>query len=462
LLVGHHDGPDLVFAGGVGSGFDAATLRRLYATLAALEQPACPFRERPQTLETPHWVRPALVVEVRYGSWTEAGQMRHPVFVGVRDDVRPEDVRREPPAPPPARGPAVEAAASPAPAPVPPPEPAAPHPAAAERAALEVLVARLEEIEASRAAGRLALPDRTVLSVSNLDKVFWPRPRLTKGALLRYYVRVAPYLLPVVADRPLVMQRFPDGIEGNAFYQHRAPPKLARGVRVTALPGDDVPARLVGGSLTTLLYMAQLAVISQDPWFSTVDAPALADQVALDLDPMPDVPFDKVRDVARWLRDELARLDAPMVLKTSGASGLHIFLPLRAPAPYEAGRLFVQIIAAIVARQHPDVATVERVVGARGPKVYIDCLQNIQGKTLACAYSARASAFAGASTPLGWAELEAGALPEDFTIETLPRRLERVGDLWAGVRGARRLDLAAALDRLRRRFPGGAGSPAAR
>jgi len=187
--------------------------------------------------------------------------------------------------------------------------------------------------------------------------------------------------------------------------------------------------------------MTQLASISQDPWFSRVQSPAAADHAALDLDPMPGVGFARVLDVARWIRDELARLGATGCPKTSGADGLHVYVPLPPDTPYEAGQIFCQIIATVVANKHPKHATVERMVQARGQRVYIDFLQNIQGKTLATAYSARASEFAGVSTPLTWKEVDEGVRREDFTMKTVPPRLKKVGDLWAALRKAKGIDL---------------------
>jgi bifunctional non-homologous end joining protein LigD len=277
------------------------------------------------------------------------------------------------------------------------------------------------------------LPGGERLEVSNLHKVFWPEGSLTKGDLMRYYVQVSPFLLPVVADRPLVMKRHPNGIAAKAFYQQRAPDPVPDGVRVEVVEGDEgVPSRLVGGWLKTLLYMAQLAAISQDPWFSRVQSPGIADHVAIDLDPMPDAPFSRVLEVARWVRDELATLGATGYPKTSGADGLHIFIPLPPGTPYEAGLIYCQIVATMVATKHAKAATVERAVRARrADVVYVDYLQNIEGKTLACAYSARASDYAGASTPLTWDEIDGGIDRRDFTIRTLPARLQQVGDLWA-------------------------------
>jgi bifunctional non-homologous end joining protein LigD len=202
--------------------------------------------------------------------------------------------------------------------------------------------------------------------------------------------------------------------------------------------------RFVGGNLITLLYMTQLAAISQDPWFSRIQAPLDADYVALDLDPDDHAPFAKVLDVARWVRDELDSLKVTAVPKTSGSSGLHVYIPLPPGTSYESGQLFCQIVATVIASKHPKVATVERTVKAR-PRgtVYVDFLQNILGKTLATAYSARASDFAGVSTPLTWKEIDDGVDPRDFTILTAPARFAEVGDLWARLRTGKPANLEA-------------------
>jgi bifunctional non-homologous end joining protein LigD len=306
---------------------------------------------------------------------------------------------------------------------------------------------RLEQIEARGGDGVVALPDGGQLEVGNLDKVFWPAAGITKGELMRYYVWASPYILPALMDRPLVMRRFPNGVDGRAFYQQRAPQAAPAGVRIERLAGDaEVPTRLVGGALATLLHMAQMAVISQDPWLSRVPSLDFADHVALDLDPMPGVPFATVLDVARWVHDELERLGTPSMPKTSGADGVHIYIPLPPETEFEAGRLFCEIIATIVADKHSRVATVERAVNARGRTVYIDYLQNIRGKTLATAYSARATPGAGVSAPLTWPEVHAGVDRRNFTVRTLPDRVRAAGDIWARLRRSPGADLRAALD----------------
>ena len=421
----------LIYAGHVGSGFSDAELERLAATLAPLEVSTSPFARPPKGNERAHWVRPELVAQVKFTEWSDEGILRHPVYLGLRDDRPARTVIRE--STPPASG----------------RDPADPSPQVA------AIIARLEELERSRKRGTLVLDAGVRVPVGNLDKVFWPSSTITKGELMRFYARISPYLLPAVADRPLVMKRFPNGVDGKTFYQHRAPSPRPDGLPVAAIresperPDTEVPY-LIGGSLATLLYMAQLAAISQDPWFSRLPPIDHADVAAFDLDPMPGASFAKVLDVACWIHDELEKIGVAGVPKTSGSEGLHIYVPLPPDTPYEAGMLFCQIIATIVSTNHPKAATVERMVRVRpAGTVYIDYLQNIHGKTLATAYSARASAFAGVSTPLGWDEVHTGVArrlrPQAFTIRTIWSRLERVGDLWAPLRQAAPADLRAVL-----------------
>jgi len=302
------------------------------------------------------------------------------------------------------------------------------------------LVEQLSELEKARRDGVLTLPDGDALKVTNLAKLFWPKLKLTKGDLFRYYARVAPFLLPVLNDRPLVMKRFPNGIEAQPFYQHRAP-DYPPGIRVETVKVAETRQHIIGGTLKALLYTTQLAAISQDPWFSRVQHPQFADHAALDLDPADGVPFQSVLDVARWIRDELDALGAKGWPKTSGSDGLHIYVPLPAGTPYDAGMIFCQIVATVVSQKHPRVATVERAVAARGKRVYVDFLQNILGKTLASAYSARASDYAGVSTPLSWKEVDAGVDRREFTIRSMPARLANVGDLWKALLTAKGFDL---------------------
>jgi len=425
----------LCYAGNVGGGFSDAAITDVLARLRPLARPTSPFVDAPR-LRGQHWVEPRLLCEVRFSEWTPEGRLRHPVFLGLRDDVGMD---------------AADGVAS-----------AGGRPRGAdgkaggrgpESDALPVtrVVEQLQSLEDAGRDGTLTCPDGT-LEVTNLRKIFWPASGLTKGDLLRYYARIAPWLLPVLSDRPLVMKRYPNGVLGKSFYQQRAPDAPPPGVDVQTVDGEEdedgpIP-RLVGGSLLTLLYVAQLGAISLDPWFSRAASPATADFAAIDLDPMPGVPFTQVRDVARWVHEALVMLDVPAALKTSGSSGLHIHIPLAAGTSYQSGQLLCQVVATAVASQHPNVATVERAVARRGRTVYVDYLQNIEGKTLACAYSARASQFAGVSTPLHWSELDEDVRPEDFTLENAIARFVSVGDLWNPVLQGPPADLHAVLDRL--------------
>jgi bifunctional non-homologous end joining protein LigD len=451
------NGAALLYVGHTGTGFNERELARVMALLKPLETRDCPFANHPKTNERPHWVRPELVAQIKFTEWTADAKLRHPVYLGLRDDKKPHDVRREPAPvrasafadhdPRIAKAPARPAKRMTNRKPRPSRASGRHEPAEGRTSQFDdsSLLDQLSALESAWGDGMLELPDGGHLKVTNLAKVFWPARKLTKGDLLRYYVRVAPLILPAIADRPLVMKRFPNGVTGQPFYQHRAE-AVPAGVRTAVVGVVETRPQIIGGDLNTLLYMTQLAAISQDPWFSRVAHPEFADYAAFDLDPAEGVPFARVLDVARWIRDELDTLGTLGVPKTSGSDGLHIYVPLPPGTPYDAGMLFCQIVATVVVQKHPKIATIERAVKARGKTVYIDCLQNILGKTLATAYSARASEWAGVSTPLEWAEIDTGVDRRDFTIETVPERLKQVGDLWAALRKAK----GARLDRVTR------------
>jgi bifunctional non-homologous end joining protein LigD len=422
--------PPLVYAGHTGTGFNEKELARVMKLLRPLETKECPFEPRPKTNERAHWVKPQLVAQIKFTEWTADGKLRHPVYLGLRDDKKPDEVRREDKVRVTAGSERQTAGGT---------RPRTDGRATGHRA--NTIVDQLRALEDRRHNGTIELPDGDSLAVTNLHKVFWPRQKLTKGDLFRYYAEAAPFILPAVADRPLVMKRYPNGIDGAPFYQHRVA-DVPSGVRVETVSVVERRPQIIGGTLKALLYMTQLAAVSQDPWFSRVGSPEAADYAAIDLDPADDVPFARVLDVARWVRDELDAIGAVGVPKTSGASGLHIYVPLPAGTPYEAGLLFCQIVATVVAQKHSAVATVERAVRDRGARVYVDYMQNVLGKTLATAYSARASEHAGVSAPLTWKEIDEGVHREDFTINTMPARLKQAGDLWAVMRKSKGVDLS--------------------
>jgi len=415
LVVGYYDEPGiggtLRCAGRVGSGFSGDDLRAIGERLADLAVESSPFSEVPLDVSDGHWVRPELVAEVKFQEWTREGRLRQPVFMGLRRDVEPLWVVREGRATMPSRGPAVELPAE-----------------------TQELIDTLEGLEKEGRDGELVVQGRR-LKVSNLGKVFWPDAGLTKGDLLRYYASVAPAILPVIDSRPLTLERYPNGITGEMFYQQRLIAQVPEGVRTVKLEldGEEVD-RVIGGDLYTLLYTAQLAAVSQHIWPSRLGTLEDMDYSILDLDPGEGVPFSAVREAALAVQDQLQRLGLRGYPKTSGASGLHVVIPLQETTSYETGRLLAELVANLVARSYPELATVQRVVAKRGPRVYLDFLQNRRGATVASAYSVRPQPGATVSAPLRWSELDGDVEPNHFSIGSMSERLDDVGDLWVACR----------------------------
>ena len=442
LLLGYYDQGRFIYVGHTGGGFTGAGLAEMYRKLKPLEVDKSPFEETPKTNERAHWVKPKVVVEVKFGEWTSDGKLRQPIYLGTRDDKKASEVGREGSSmqkkAPKAKAAAKTASKSKARRRVYAKrtvegelkKPASRRTAKSLR--VDSIVEQLNEIQESGGSGTVAISGDSNVDVTNLSKVFFPGKRLTKGDLLRYYATVAPFILPVMADRPLVLKRFPNGVKGPSFFQQNAgePPGYVR-TETIHTQGGSTNLRIVGGDLATLLYTIQLGSISVDPWHSRVQSLDHADYTIIDLDPGPRAPFKRVVEVARWAKEVMDSLGLHGSLKTSGSSGLHIYLPLPPDTPNEAATLVAQIVATRVAEAHPKIATIERWVKARGAAtVYVDYLQNIIGKTVAGAYSARANPDAMVSTPLDWDELTDDLDPREFTIETAPKRFAEVGDIW--------------------------------
>jgi bifunctional non-homologous end joining protein LigD len=294
------------------------------------------------------------------------------------------------------------------------------------------LLEQLEEIENDSGNGTVDLPDGRTLRVTSLGKPYFGEPHLTKGALMRYYVQVAPALLPALADRPLVMKRWPDGVDGESFFQQRPPSGAPEVMRTEDVPTDDgMQPRVIGGDLATTLALVQFGVISMDPWHSRMNSLDVPDYSFLDLDPSPKADFRRVVEVALIVKEELDALGLRGVPRTSGSRGIHIALPLPEGLTYDVSLVLAQIVATRVAQAHPDVATVERTVKERkADSVYVDYLQNVRGKSLASVYSARARRGATVATPLSWDEVTPDLDHTAFTIETVPDRLTKLGDIW--------------------------------
>jgi bifunctional non-homologous end joining protein LigD len=442
ILLGYFDKGPFIYVGHTGGGFTRKSLEQMYGVLKPLKRKTSPFEETPKTNEKAHWVQPKIVVEVKFSEWTADRRLRQPIFLGVRDDKNAKDVEIEPPSVQKkvASGKAsrrgersiISARQEKAPK-----RPAARHTARRSPGSgvgAGSLTEQLIEIEAKRGEGTVDFGRGKSLKISNLDKVFFPKAKYTKGDVMRFYTRIADFILPTMRDRPLVLKRFPNGIDGESFYQQKASDTTPPEVRVEEIMTDagDKQPRIIGGDLLTLLYTVQLGAISVDPWHSRVPTLEYADYTIIDLDPGARANFARVMQVARWAKEVIDSFGLNAGLKTSGATGLHIYLPLPAKTPNEAATLVAQMIATKVADAHPKEATIERFVKARGAAtVYVDYLQNIQGKTVAGPYSVRAKPGATVSTPLRWADLTDDLDPRDFTLGNAADRFEKTGDIWS-------------------------------
>jgi bifunctional non-homologous end joining protein LigD len=425
LLLGYFDKNRFIYAGHSGGGFTREGLSDMHKRLKPLERKTSPFEEIPKTNEKAHWVKPEVVVEVKFSEWTADRRLRQPIFVGLRDDKDAKDVEIE--AASVQRKPVREGAAARRTTRV-----KVPARAKGTKSGTGPLE-QLSAIEKAGGDGTLDFGKGKILKVSNLDKVFFPKEKYTKGDVMRFYTRIADFILPTIQDRPLVLKRFPNGIEGEAFYQHKAAESTPPGVRVEVITTSDADkeTRIIGGDLLTLLYTIQLGAISVDPWHSRVQSLEFSDYTIIDLDPGPRANFPRIVQIARWVKDVIDGFGLHAAIKTSGSRGLHIYLPLPPRTPNEAATLVAQMIATKVADAHPKEATIERSVKARGTSaVYLDYLQNIQGKTVAGPYCVRAKPGATVSTPLKWTELTDDLDPHEFHLGNAAERFEKLGDIW--------------------------------
>ena len=452
LMLGYHDDDGLRFAGRVGSGFDDRTLDEMLPALQGLTAEESPFVDEPDVAGVqPVWVKPELVVQVKYTEWREGGHLRAPVFLHVRRDVEPGAVVRE-------------AVARPS-APVPAPAPQAPANAAAHV---------VEQLEAAGDRGVLDVQGHRV-AVTNLDKALWPetegRRAITKRDMIRYYARMGPVLVPHLRDRPLTMTRYPDGVEAESFYQKHwthGLPDFVETVRLFSSHNEGDQEYVMVNNLATLVWLAQLADIEMHPWLSrtapdvdgahlttefggsreSIEASALnhPDFIVFDLDPYiysgrerkgdePELNRDaflKAVEVAYALKEILDDLSLSSFLKTSGKTGLHIYLPVLRQYDYKVTRKACETIGRYLMRGRPRDVTMEWSVERRAGKIFLDHNQNVRGKNMASVYSLRPMPGAPVSTPVEWGELDK-VYPTAFNIDTVPERVERLGDLWADI-----------------------------
>jgi bifunctional non-homologous end joining protein LigD len=424
LVLGVFRGKELVYIGHAGSGFTEETLADLRARLTPLVQKACPFKTRPKTNTPARWARPRLVCEISFAGWTDEGHMRHPVFVGLRDDTPASEVRRE----------ILESAKE-----------------IVENHAEDTARTWSARTDWSGRPNRQISIGGRVVHVTNLNKLFWPKDGYVKGDLIEYYRQVAGVILPYLKDRPLSLHRHPNGIEGKSFFQKdvsRQPPP--DWVQTVELPSDSGSRETIRSVLCqdepTLIYLANLGCIELNPWNSRIGALDQPDYAVIDLDP-EDVAFDQVVEAAQMVRRTLEQTGVAGYCKTSGKRGLHIYVPFGARYKHEQARQFAELIAHVVHRRLPRSTSLVRHPAGRQKRVYLDFLQNGKGKTLAAPYAVRPNRGGTVSTPLKWAEVKRGLDPSEFTIRTLEKRLAKVGDLWEPVLG-QGIDLPECLNRL--------------
>ena len=441
LLMGVYEGDDLIFIGPVGTGFDARTQSELLDKMKPLVTDKCPFNEVPDYNKPSRfrpdppkaevtWLKPKLIADVTYRATTNDGSMRHPSFKGLREDKSAKDVVRERPAP--------------------------------TNAILKEKKGHAEKIlKAPGKSGRKTLlnpNDETQvrnigghdLKFTNLSKIFWPEEKTTKRDMLNYYYQVAPYMLPYMKDRPQTLNRFPNGIYGKSFYQKDVTGKVPPWIETHEYfsEGDQREKNfLVCTDEASLLYIASLGCIEMNPWSSRTKTPDNPDWCIIDLDPNKNTSFDQVVEAAVITRQVLEGMGVTSYCKTSGSTGLHIYVPLGAKYTYEDSKEFARAVVTKVHSLVPGITSIERKVSDRNGKMYLDFLQNRPQATVASVYSLRPKPGASVSMPLHWDEVRKGLQIRDFNIRNAMARLSEHGDLFKGVLG-KGIDISKALKRL--------------
>lgn len=428
LILGVYEGKELRYAGKVGTGFSDKLQKEMMKRFKPLITSKSPFEEapdvdkpsrfRPQRVGAkPTWLKPTLVCEVNYAEVTSEGLFRQASFKGMREDKDADEVVMEEATDTEAlvtdeKNKTVKGATK---------------PAKNER---RTLLNPQEETQTRKVQGK-------DLKFTHLSKVYWPDDDITKRDMFNYYYRIAEYILPYLKDRPMSLNRFPNGIKGPSFYQKdikgKAPDWVNKTYPYVTSEGEH-KEYLIGDDEATLLWMASLGCIEMNPWFSRVQSPDNPDYCVIDLDPDKNT-FDQVVEAAQAVRKVLDDIDVPSYPKTSGSTGMHIYIPLDAKYTYDQSQLFAKVIVSLVHEELPNFTSLERKVNSRKGKMYLDFLQNRPGATIACPYSLRPKRGATVSMPLAWDEVKPGLKMSDFTIHNAYDRLKETGDLFKGVLG---------------------------
>ncbi|ARS41899.1 DNA ligase D [Sphingobacteriaceae bacterium GW460-11-11-14-LB5] len=430
----------LNYIGKVGTGFNQATQKELMAEFDKLATKTCPFETtpdvdepsqfRPQRLGArPTWLKPKLICEIEFAELTGDGKVRQASFKGLRKDKDPKEIILELEADTQTLVQEVKldhklSEENPA------------KPAKATKPAKSKSLKTAKPLLEGSSQVQEKKIDGHILKFTNLDKLYWPEDKVTKRDMFNYYDAVAPFMVPYLLDRPMSLNRFPGGIHGESFYQKNVKetaPSWARTMPHTNEKGEE-KSYLLGSDRATLLWMASLGCIEMNPWFSRAASPDYPDYCVIDLDPDKNT-FEQVIKAAQVTKDVLDSIGVPGFAKTSGSTGIHIYIPLGAKYTYEQSQLFANLIVRQVHRELPKFTTLERSISKRGGKMYLDFLQNRPGATIAGVYSLRPKTGATISMPLLWEEVKRGLKMRDFTIFNAIDRLKETGDLFTGVLG---------------------------
>lgn len=429
LLMGVMENGRFKFLTPVGTGFNVKTQNEIIQKLKKYETPKCPFttvpdynkpsrfRPNPPKAEVV-WVKPKLVAEISYREMTKDGAVRHPSFKGLRIDKDPSQVVRETPIPSPTTRPDQDHLQK---------KKVLAAPSKAER---KTLVNPKEETQTRTIGGH-------DLKFGNLSKLYWPKEKITKRGMLNYYYQVAPYMLPYYKDKPQTLYRFPHGIEGEAFYQKDVKGKAPSWIKTFPYfshADNREKEFLVITDEASLMYVASLGCIEMNPWSSRIQKPDNPDWCIIDLDPDKNT-FNQVIEAAQVTKKILDEVEVNSFCKTSGSTGLHIYIPFGAKYDYEDSKEFARIIARLVHEQLPKFTSIERKVANRDGKMYIDFLQNRPQATVAGPYSLRPKPGAPVSMPLHWEEVKKGLKIRDFHIKNAVDRIKEQGDIFKGVMG---------------------------
>ena len=381
LILGRYNKGELQYSGHVGTGFSDEAIRHIYKIMQPLVVNEMPFSRKPDTNMPPTWLEPKLVATIKYTQITKEGRFRHPVFIGIREDVSVEDLKSED----------------------------------------------------SEDNTTIKIDKPLDLNFTNVDKLYWTKEKITKGELIEYYLTVSEYILPHLKNRAQSLHRFPNGINEKSFYHKDAGKDAPSWVETLSIFSDssnrDVEY-IICNNVETLGYMINLGCIELNPWSNRIEKPDKPDYLIIDLDPSKENSFKQVVETAKVTKEILDLAEIKGYCKTSGSSGLHIFIPMGALYDYEQVRNFAHLLMNMVQIRLPDITTLERSLSKRGPKIYLDYLQNRAGQTVASVYSVRPKPGATVSMPIEWDELTNDLSIGDFTIKNALKRIEEKGDIF--------------------------------